>query len=166
MAEELPNIEVPEPECPAVLLPTPANLSNMFGDLATQAEKLVLAEIEEWKEEGEKIKKILDDVRKLLGPYDPKFKRLEMVEKEWEIMIQRLIEEYPMYIQSQILQLISKIIPINFQLPLLGIDIDLIKLVSDRAYLNELAQEIQGFGADMEAKIAALKEGEWKDLTP
>lgn len=166
MAEELPKLEVPEPECPAVLLPTPANLSNMFGDLATLAEKMVLAEIEEWKEEGEKIKKILDDARKLLGPYDPKFKRLEMVEKEWEIMIQRLIEEYPMYIQSQILQLISKIVPIQFQLPLLGLDIDLIKLVSDRAYLNELAQEVQGFGADMEAKIAALKEGEWKDLTP
>ena len=59
MAEELPKLEVPEPECPAVLLPTPANLSNMFGVLATLAEKMVLAEIEEWKEEGEKIKKIL-----------------------------------------------------------------------------------------------------------
>ncbi len=165
MSEALPTLEVPEPECPAVLLPTPANLSNMFGDLATLAEKMALAEIEEWKEEGEKIKKILDDVRKLLGPYDPKFKRLEMVEKEWEIMIQRLIEEYPMYIQSQILQLISKIIPINFQLPLLGLEIDLIKLVTDRAYLNELMAEVQGYGADMEAQIAAFREGEWKDLS-
>ena len=165
MSEALPTLEVPEPECPAVLLPTPANLSNMLGDIATLAEKMAMSQIQPWIDEADKLKDTLDTVREFLTAYDPKFKRLEMVEKEWEIMIQRLMEEYPMYIQNTILQLISKIIPINFQLPLLGLQIDLIKLVTDRAYLNELMAEVQGYGADMEAQIAALKAGDWKDLS-
>ena len=106
-----PQFEVPPLECPAVLLPTPANLSNFFGTIATNMEKMLLSEVEEIREEGQKLKDTLEKVRKILSPYDPKFQRLSIPEKEWEIMIQRLIEEYPMYIQSQILQLINKIIP-------------------------------------------------------
>ena len=39
----LPNFEVPPMECPAVLLPTPANLTNMFGTLATIPDRLIAA---------------------------------------------------------------------------------------------------------------------------
>ena len=156
MTEALPQLEVPTPECPAVLLPTPANLTNMFGDIATLAEKMALSTVEEWKAEGEKIKDILESARTFFAPYDPKFKRLEMVEKEWEIMIQRLIEEYPMYIQTEILSLINTLFPISFTMPLLGIQIDLLKLVTDRAYLNELMEDVQGYGDDVQAQIDAL----------
>jgi hypothetical protein len=154
MAEDLPQLEVPAPECPAVLLPTPANLSNMFGDIATLIEKMALSEIDSIKSEAENLKEVLDGVRKLLSAYDSKWIKLSIPEKEWEIIIQRLIEEYPMYIQTQIMSLISSFV--SFNVPLLGIQIDVLKLATDRAYLSELAAEISGYGAGVEAQIAAL----------
>ena len=160
MSEELPQLEVPAPECPAVLLPTPANLSNMFGDIVTLIEKMALSEIDSVKSEAEKIKDVLDGVRSILSPYDPKWKKISIPEKEWEIIIQRLIEEYPMYIQTKIMSLISSFV--SFSVPLLGIQIDVLKLVTDRAYLSELSAEISGFGAGVEAQIAALAA----DLSP
>ena len=41
MSTELPNLEIPPMECPAVLLPQPANLSNFFGGLASFPAKLI-----------------------------------------------------------------------------------------------------------------------------
>jgi len=163
MAEDLPQLEVSPPECPAVLLPTPANLTNMFGDIATLAEKMALSTVEEWKAEGEKIKDILESAKAFFAPYDPKFKKLEMVEKEWEIRIQRLIEEYPMYIQTEILSLVTTLFPISFTMPLLGIQIDLLKLVTDRAYLNKLMEDVQGYGDDVQAQIDALSSEDLSD---
>ena len=46
---------------------------------------------------------------------------------------------------------------VSFNMPLLGISIDVLKLITDRAYLDELAKDISGFGADVEAQIAAFK---------
>ena len=166
----LPNLEIPPMECPATLLPTPANLSNMFGGLATFPAKLkVLAvttakdEADEYIEMAESLQDTVDTVRKFFGPYDPKWEKLSIPEKEWEIMIQRLIEEYPMYIQSQIMSLLSSFV--SFTVPILGISIDVLKICTDREYLNELGKEISGYGADMETKIAALREGEWGGLS-
>ena len=165
----LPNLQIPPMECPATLLPTPVNLSNMFGGLATFPEKLkALAittaknEAAEYIEMAESLQDTVDTVRKFFGPYDPKWEKLSIPEKEWEIMIQRLIEEYPMYIQTEILSLINTLFPISFTMPLLGIQIDVLKLVTDRSYLNELGIEIAGNGADIKAQIAALSS----DLSP
>ena len=144
MSTAMPQFEVPPLECPAVLLPTPANLSNFFGTIATNMEKMLLSEVEEIKEEGQKLKDTLEEVRKILGPYDPKFQRLSIPEKEWEIMIQRLLEEYPMYVPQKILELIDTLLPIDFNFPIpgIGITLDLKKLATDRAYLAEKMAEI------------------------
>ena len=160
---ELPKITLPELECAEVILPQPVNLSNFFSGLATLpgklkalAQNLIEEEKAEFEKQADEIQKIIDDIRKLFGPYDPKFKKLEIPEKEWEIIIQRLIEEYPMYIQTQIMNLITTLFPIEFTVPILGIQIDVLKLVTDRAYLDSIAADISGFGADIEAKIAQL----------
>lgn len=162
MSTELPNLEIPPMECPAVLLPQPANLSNFFGGLASFPAKLIAlakttasAEAEKFLKQAEEIQKLLDDIRSIFSPYDPKFKKLSIPEKEWEIIIQRLIEEYPGYIQAKIMEIISSFV--SFNMPLLGISIDVLKLITDRAYLDELAKDIAGFGADVEAQIAAFK---------
>ena len=170
MAEELPKLELPELECAEVILPTPANMTNFFSGLATFPEKLlVLAknmageEKEKFIKQAEDLQKIVDDAREFFKAFDPKWKKLEIPEKEWEIMIQRFMEEYPMYIQSQIMSLLSSFV--SFTVPILGISIDVLKICTDREYLNELGKEISGYGADMETKIAALREGEWGGLS-
>ena len=141
---DIPKTEVPPMECPNVLLPTPANLSNLFGTLASNAERMVLSEIEEIKEEGEKIKEVVEDIRKTFSPYDPNFKGISIPEKEFEIMIQRLIEEYHMYIPAKILELLSSVVPsVIVPIPGLGISVDVIKIATDREYLNTVIAEIE-----------------------
>ena len=143
----IPALQVPPMECPAVLLPTPANLSNLFGGLATHA----------YRYDIDSLKDTLDTFREFLKAYDPSWEKLSIPEKEWEIMIQRLIEEYPMYVQAQIMSLISSFV--SFNLPLLGLQIDVLKLATDRSYLSTLMASIEGDELD---RLYALLPSEYK----
>jgi len=138
------NVEIPPLECPAVLLPQPKNLMDFFGLLASEAERALNSVDEDLRKEGEKLKEILDGVRSILSPYDPKFQRLSIPEHEFKIMIQRLIEEYHMYVPSKILDLINSVLPITFTAPIpgLGISVDILKIATDREYLNTIISQI------------------------
>ena len=139
---------VPPMECPDVMLPTPANLSNLFGDLITQAERAIDSEIDELKEEGQKLKDIIQKIRDtVLSPYDPKFEKLEIPEKEYEIMITRLVNEYSTYVQAQILEIIKKLldaleINLGITVTILGIEVDAIKFATDRPYRASILGQI------------------------
>jgi len=117
----IPAISLPQIECPGVLLPTPANLRNLFGGLATHAYRY---EIDSLKEE-------LESIRSLLDIYDPNFEKIEIPELEWEIMITRLSSEYPMYVQQKILELINDLFPIDFNVTILGIQIDILEFLAN-----------------------------------
>ena len=117
----IPAISLPQIECPGVLLPTPANLRNLFGGLATHAYRY---EIDSLKEE-------LESIRSLLDIYDPNFEKIEIPELEWEIMITRLSSEYPMYVQQKILELINTLFPIEFNVTILGIEIDILEFLAN-----------------------------------
>lgn len=116
-----PTISLPQIECPGVLLPTPANLRNLFAGLASYS----------YKNDLEDLKKQLEDIRKLLTIYDPKFEKIEIPELEWEIIITRLSAEYPMYVQRQILELINSIFTIEFNVTILGISFDILEFLSN-----------------------------------
>lgn len=160
----LPALQIDTPECPAVLLPTPANLSNVFGKLATFPGKLTALaattakeEAEEYLEQAKQLQSTIDGLRTAFAAYDPKFEKLSIPEKEWQIMIQRLIEEYPMYIQAQIMSLISSFV--SFNLPIMGLSIDVVKLATDRSYLTTLIANISGDELD---RLYALLPSEYK----
>jgi len=116
-----PTLTIPPLECPDVLLPTPANLRNLFGGLATHAYRY---EIDSLKDE-------LERIRSLLDIYDPNFEKIEIPELEWEIMITRLSSEYPMYVQQKILSLINEVFSINFNVTILGIEIDILEFLAN-----------------------------------
>lgn len=162
----LPNLEIPPLDCPAVLLPTPANLNNMFGNLAafpgkltTLAKTIAKEEAEQYIKQAEDLQNTLDGIRIAFLAYDPKFKKISIPEKEWEIMIQRLIEEYPTYIQAQILALCKNAFPIPLTFTLIGLEIDVIKIVTDRNYLTTLLEGIDGDKID---ELYALIPSEYK----
>lgn len=116
-----PSISLPAIECPDVLLPTPANLRNLFSGLATHA----------YRYEIDELKKTLEDIRKLISSVDPKFEKIEIPEIEWELMITKLSADFPMYIQKQILELINPLFPIDFNVTILGIQINIIDFLTD-----------------------------------
>ena len=135
---------VPPMECPDVLLPTPANLANLFGDLITVAKRNALSEIDELREEAEKLEEKIETLRKsVLSPYDPKFKRLEIPEKEYEIMITRLVNEYQTYVLAKIAEIINEVLPsFKFTVKIMGVEVEAIKFAIDRPYRSEILGQI------------------------
>ena len=127
-----PTLTIPPLECPAVLLPTPANLANYFKGLASHA----------YTYEIEEIKDILEDLKPIFEPFDPKFKKIEIQEIEWEIRIQGLVDEFSSYVQAQMLDIVASLTPIEITVNILGIEVDVIKFVTDRNYSNTIFDSI------------------------
>jgi hypothetical protein len=118
----VPNVTLPPLSCPAILLPTPADLRNMFAGLASHA----------YRYEINSLKSTLDNLRtSVLDIYDPKWEKISIPEIEWEIMMTRLSSEYPMYVQQKILELINTLFPINFSVTILGIAVDILEFLAD-----------------------------------
>jgi len=138
-------VTVPPISCPKVILPTKSDLVNMFSQLANLPAQLILAG---QKEAAEKIQAILDEVRGLLSIYDPNFKGLSIPEIEWEIMITRLVQDYPMYVQQKILEIISSVALINFNINILGISVNLLKIFTAEEIGNikaQIAEDVDKF---------------------
>lgn len=143
-----PALTLPPFECEATLLPKPANLSNLFGGLAAYPEKLkALAvttaenEAAEYIKIAEDIQAQLDGLRPLLDKYDPKNIKFRSPEKEWDIMMNRLTTEYPMYVQTEILALIKTLVPIDFNITVMGITFDIVEVFTDPSSIKESIKE-------------------------
>ena len=139
----VPPITIPPMPCPAVTLPTKADLTNLFSQLATLPAQLQAAAGGVITEEVRAINALLEPIRKLLDAYDPKFKSQSKPDVEWEIMWTRMIQEFPGYVMSEMMKLIEPIIPVEFviPIPLVGIEIDLLQLYTP-AYRVEIKAQI------------------------
>ena len=145
-----PTLTIPPLECPAVLLPTPANLVNYFKGLASYAytnarddlEDDIDEEVKKFQEDIDKIKETLEDLKPIFKPFDPNFKKIEIQEIEWEIRIQGLVDEFSTYVQSQLLKIVADLTPIEITVDILGLQVDLVKFATDRDYLNTLFDSI------------------------
>jgi hypothetical protein len=143
-----PSLSLPPFECEATLLPKPANLSNFFGGLAAYPEKLKALAVTTAKDEAAEYIKIaediqaqLDSIRPLLDKYDPKNVKFRSPEKEWDIMVNRLTTEYPMYVQTEILALIKSLVPINLNITVMGITFDIVEVFTDPSSIKESIKE-------------------------
>ena len=153
-----PTLTIPPLECPAVLLPTPANLVNYFKGLAsyayTNAKNDVLEDIDgikedideekkKFQEDIDKIKEILEDLKPIFKPYDPEFKKLEIQEIEWEIRVQGLVDDFSTYVQGKLLEIVADLTPIEINVDILGIQIDLVKIATDPNYVSTIFDDIE-----------------------
>src|SRR6056300_483169 len=126
----VPSVTLPALECPDVLLPTPANLSNLFGGLATMSYRYP----DELADLKAKLEQIEEDI---LDIYNPKWEKIDIPEKKWDIMMTRLAAEYPMYVQKKILELINSLFPIEFNVTILGISIDILEFLEDPSSIRD-----------------------------
>ena len=151
--------------CPATLLPTAADLANIFKQVANipsqlqvEAEKLkaqaesavqtavrnaILEAVAPYEQKIQQVLGILENVEKALGNFPisvskPIFGSIKIPDMEWERIITALCNEYHLYVQAKIMELIEPILPINLEIPVLGININPIKLFADPEYRAQL----------------------------
>lgn len=132
--------------CSAVLLPTKAELANVFIQLAN-------SEIEEIQDK-------LEDIEKILGYYplsvpNPLYGTLSIPEIEWERRVGAMIQEYHLYIQAKIMELINDVLSISFEVSVMGLTIDVVRVFSDPTYIPELKSQI---AANVDQFYALLPE--------
>ncbi len=154
--------------CPPTLLPTPADIANIFKQVANipsqlqvevekikaQAESAVqtavrnaiLNQIAPYEQKIQQVTSILDNVKKILGNFpmsvsNPVYPGVKIPDMEWERIITALCNEYHLYVQAKIMELIDKVLPINLEIPVLGISINPVRLFADPAYRAALKAE-------------------------
>jgi hypothetical protein len=131
--------------CLDTLLPKPADLANIFKQLANLPAQLELQGLEA---EADAIRKKLEDIKDLLGNFpvtisDPVFGSLEIPEIEWEKRINAILSEYHTFILAKFLELINEVLPLSFEIPIppFDIKIDIVKLFSDPEYKGTIKKQ-------------------------
>ena len=117
--------------------------------------KAELQVIEEIESKIEELEDIMEGIADLLSPYWKKG-RIRDWEKEAEDAIEELIQEFHIYVPLKMLELINKIIPLSFEVPILGLSIDVLK-ITDPAYQEELTNQISGYTDEYFAKLEQLE---------
>ena len=131
--------------CPDTLLPKPADITNIFKQLANLPAQL---ELQRFKEEAQAIRDKLESIKDGLGNLpvsisDPVFPGLTIPEIEWEKRIDAIMSEYQTFTLAKILEIINDILPLSFEIPIppFNISIDIIKLFSDPEYKGTIKKQ-------------------------
>jgi hypothetical protein len=134
------DIRIP---CNATLIPTKGDLTQAFAELVKLA---TLPNIDE--SVRKQVQRILDDLQKALGIFPmsittPLFITLDAPEIEWERRISAIVQEYHLYVQTKILEIISSLIPISFEINILGVGVDILKFFNDKSYIISLKIQVR-----------------------
>jgi hypothetical protein len=135
--------------CPAVQLPTIADLTNIFNKIAQlPADLIVLAGkyalmfgkdvVDALYNQAQSIAEVLEKIIEIISAIvpdipNPLFGDLNIPQFEWEKRIQALIQNFHMFLQNQLLSIIDKVLPINFTISVLGLSIDVLAMLSGNA---------------------------------
>ena len=121
--------------CNGTLLPTRADLANIFIQIAhipsqlqvmaeqilreaeDEAAEAVLRKVQPLLDKAEQVRKLLKTIEKALGNYpisasSPFYKSLSAPEDEWERRMAALTQEFHIFVQAKILEIIASIIPL------------------------------------------------------
>ena len=96
------------------------------------------------------IEEFVDTLADILSPYWDKDGLNRDWQKEAREAFKELLEEFHTYIPTKIAEIISKIVPITFTVNIMGISIDIIKLITSPAYKKELIDQISGKQFDLQ----------------
>jgi len=161
-------IEIPIFECPDTLIPTKADLVNMFRPMASlpsQLERIAVSmaitEAEKLQDEADQIRKYLDTIKKIFSQYDPESKDVICEEDEWECMMTRVVSEYHTYVQTKMMEIINKVIPVEFNVTVIGgVTIDVLAVMTDPNYRKTMRDQISGARLMENLEGAAVEEFE------
>ncbi len=144
------------------------NLENEMKEKSGEERAKIQAQIDELKnspdplgivsELEDTIKDIedtIDTITDLFSPWWQKGK-VRQLEKEAEDAFTELVQEFHIYIPVKMLEMISKIVPVSFDVPVLGLSIDVLRIM-EPAYQEELKQQIAGITQEYTTKLETLQ---------
>lgn len=163
----MPSFSIP---CNGTLLPSKADLTNIFvkiadipSQLQVEAEKIraqidgpnveqavreaLYDKIAPIEAQAEQVREILRDIDRVLGNFPisaskPFYKSLSIPDDEWERKMTALTQEYHLYVQAKIMEIINNVLPISFSIPVLGINVDIVQLFGSASYRASLKQQV------------------------
>ena len=97
----------------------------------------IISEIEDTVKD---IEETIETVTDLFSPWWQKG-NVRQLEKEAEDAFTELTQEFHIFIPTKMMEMISKIVPVEFTVPVLGLSIDVLR-ISDGAYQEELKGQI------------------------
>lgn len=103
--------------------------------------KAELQAIEELESKIEELEDIVEGIADLLSPYWKKG-QIRDWEKEAEDAFDELIQEFHIFVPVKMMEMISKIIPVEFTVDVLGIQIDVLKIFTEEEQ-NRIRQQIE-----------------------
>ena len=130
--------------CDSVLLPKPTDLVNIFNNIINQ---ISLLEMKGFEKEAQQLRDLLESIEDLLGSFpisisDPVFPTLTIPEIEWERRITAMVQEYHLFVQVKIMEIVDTVLPISFSVPIMSLSIDVVKLFTDPNYKVTLKAQI------------------------
>lgn len=172
-------VQLQQYECPDTLLPTQAELTNFFIQLANMPTVLLLEAMKVGGEAAQalidaanEIIDILETVKKIIEEIcadivDPLFNGLQVPELEWERRIISLIQSFHNYVMRKILELIDAVIPIDFVITVFGIAIDVIDFFANpKQAFNDIKDQVAAevdkffdFLPDIDKFLAGIEQG-------
>ena len=145
------------------------NLENEMKEKTEEERARVQAQIDALKngedplgivsELEDTIKEIEDTIETISDLFKPWWDKgkVRQLEKEAEDAFSELVQEFHIYIPVKMLEMISKIIPLSFDVPVLGLTIDVLRIMEPE-YQEELKQEIAGITEEYTTKLETLQQ--------
>lgn len=104
----------------------------LFGEIKQKIDETI-AEIEAF----------IEDLADILSPFWQKGS-VRNWQKEARDAFTELLQEFHTYIPTKIAEFVSKLVPFNFTINIMGLSINILKLVTSPSYKNELIDQIAG----------------------
>lgn len=144
------------------------NLENEMKEKAGEERAALEAEIESLKnmedplgivsEIEDTIKEVEDTIEQFSDLFTPWWEKgkVRQLEKEAEDAFTELVQEFHIYIPVKMMEMISKIVPVEFTVPILGLSIDVLRIM-DGDYQAELKAQISGVTEEYTTKLETLQ---------
>ena len=108
-------------------------------------DNVIMGELfEQFRDIKKSIEKYFDKLQKLLSPYWKESEGKKNLQQELTDAIDELVADFHMYIPNKISELIGKIVPLSLTINILGLSIDIIKMITTPSYRDEITDQIAG----------------------
>ena len=122
-----------------------ASIEQQIAESETYIESVLMGTLrEEMNDVIEQVEDFIDTLSSALSPYWKSDGRTRDWQKEARDAFTELLQEFHMFIPTKVAELVAKFVPISWTIPILGLQVDVLKLVTSPSYQQELIDQMSG----------------------